>query len=582
MARVRHPPVPLSALEPGRKAQAFEVPREAPRAVPEARPTRPDRFNSRPRLEPVRTAPLSVTLKDGSAVTLRALVTGSRRDNPRVAQAWQQLGTRIGAEQPQTVGALLKLGRSVAVDVLKAAGAYDALGPARETAVTGLALVALAAHAKGTRAEGSARFDFPRFIPVSDGSDGFEGRDKTAHVLTQAAFAFEVQLDAQEGKGELLGSLDQLAATFDPRGRAEAVAAAYERVKGAAGSLLPGASAAPYEARPVYFPRPKDLGPQEGRIYDALVRIGDGYEDKSTLEKDPARAGYAPDSLGTHPEWTNPLLPVENTDAVVHGLADRGVTRDLTADRVGAWLGLALFREPATVPSIPFDEGPAFDQRPFSPGVRGSLGSYLAVEEGLLSRLGVTPPPPAHSSEAALLGRMDAAVDALAATDRETLAAYYANFAVRQLSMGVSFGGGPGEAPDFATHQAFARTATPEALKAALHRRVGLIAGAYQLRTLDGLLGQRLLFEPLGKPSSSAVPFGGGALLDLATKSGPARLVATPQGATYFLPPAITARFDAQDDAGRYLRDTLGLPIAEARADGGRVTQPFEGGTVTA
>lgn len=558
------------------------MPRASPRAVPEPRPTRPDRFNSRPRLEPVRGAPVSVTLKDGSSVTLRALVTGSRRDNPRVAETWQRLRTRIPAEQPQTVGALLKLGRSVAVDVLKDEGVYDALGANRETAVTGLALVALAAHSKGKRDEGSVRFDFPRFIPVTDGSDGFEGRDKTAHVLTQAAFAFEVQLDAHQGQGTLLGSLDQLIATFDPRGRGEAVGAAYERVKGAAGSLLPGASAAPYEARPVYFPRPKDLGPQEGRIYDALVRIGDGYEDQSTAEKDPAHAGYAPEALGTHPEWKNPLLPTENTDDAVHGLADRGVTRDLTADRIGAWLGLALFRDPGTVPSIPFDQGPAFDQRPFAPGVRGTLPQYLALESGLLSQLSAAPPPAGPPTEANLLARMDAVVDALCTTDRETLAAYYANFAVRQLSMGVSFGGGPGEAPDFATHQAFARTASPEALKAALHRRVGLIAGEYQLKTLDGLLAQRMLFEPLGKPTGPALRFGGGAILELSTRSGPARLLADAQGATYFLPPAVTARFDTQDDAGRYLRDTLGLPTAEATRDAGRVTQTFEGGTVTA
>lgn len=518
-------------------------------------------------------APLKSIPPDRVGNVMEYWVEVQRQEQPDVRAVFDALTERIPAEKPTTVRALVDLALDVAQETVPKGARWATLGSAQSHYTTMMALAALAGHAY-TSDKLSTVKSFPKYI--SAGGEDMDGRDKARHVVNQALLSYLARFDEHFDSGDMANLLHVGVTAMDPHGIADAIGRAYEAVKGRAVGLLPGTTIAPVEEGTIpFFERPQDLSSDEARAYDTVVRMGDIYEDASTKHKDSARAGYDVASLGKHPEWEDPLARVDHTANMFHGLADRGVTRDLTADRVGAYLGLQLFRDPSSVPPIAFDDGPAWKNQPFAPGPRGTLTQYFDAEARLWSKLDGG--PTTGATRESLLLRMHALVDDLAATDRDTLSKLYANFAVRQLAYNVPFGEGPGESPDFDTHQEFARTASPEALKAALTRRVSLIEEAFVLKRLNATLSDRVLFDPSFVRTGAAVPFAGGALLDGMTAEGPARWAALLDGRSFFIAPAITQVFDTPGN------HRLGLPVSESvRAQDGTWSQAFSGGTLTA
>lgn len=568
-------------------------------AQPQARPAapgsttparKPDLFQAKPAAPPLPPKPAQPL---GAFIAPESLATSefqtwleAQKQRPSVLATHNEVGKRLLAQRPENLAQLLVVGRACAREALEASGELKAAGEGAEHLVTQTALVALSQHAFWWH--GEVREQFPRFL--SDGrslggrGNDAEGSDKAWHAVDQAMFSYAVLFDAHFGDGKTAAALLGTVEAFDPQNTALKIGEAYDRVRGAAGGLTAG-SMPVHDENPIYFARPTDLSPDEAKAYDGAVRVGDAYEHVSSHHF-PKYEKYDPDALGTHPELRDPLAAVDDTREVHSGLADPGVTRDLTADRIGAYWGVQLFRDPKGSWAIPFDEGDRFKDRPLAPGAKGTFPQYLAHEAALLGALtGTAAAPP--SGKAELLQRMYATVDQLAAGDREKLSRYYANFTERQLSSGVYFGEGPRESPNFEDHQAWAKGASPDDLKLELQRRVDKVEQAHGLKELQAMINERVMFDRgLGRLDRGALPLHDGASQDLESPryiNGVARLIANPRaGQAFVVMNGFKMAYERNSDAatnGRYGYDVMGLPTSDEIKDGkDGVYQTFDRG----
>jgi hypothetical protein len=570
--------------------QAQDKPAAPGTSAPAAPAAKPDVFVAKPAaspLPPKPAQPLHGFIAPESLVSAEFQKwVEAQKARPSVLAAHDAIGKQLMAQRPDNLAQLLVVGRSCAREALEASGELTAAGAGAEHLVTQTALVVLSSHAFWWH--GEVREQFPRFL--SDGrslggrGNDAEGSDKSWHAVNHALFSYAVLFDQHFGEGKTADALMKAVETFDPTNTALKLGEAYERVRGAAGGLTAGAMPVA-DPDPAYFARPTDLSADEAKAYDGAVRVGDSYEHISSHHF-PKYEHYDPDTLGTHPELSDPLAAVDDTREVHSGLADPGVTRDMTADRIGAYLGVQLFRDPRGTWPIPFDEGEKFKNRPLAPGAKGTFAQYLAHEGALLSTLSGTNAP-APASKAELLQRMNATVDQLSDSDREKLSRYYANFTERQLSSGVYFGEGPKESPSFEDHQAWAKTASPDDLKGELLRRVDKVEQAHGLKELQAMINERVMFDRgLGHLSRGALPLHDGASQDLESPryyTGVARLVANPRsGQAYVVMNGFKMAYERNSDAvtqGRYGYDVMGLPTSDEISDGkDGVYQTFDRG----
>jgi hypothetical protein len=582
------PPQVPSVRSEGTQPQ--DKPAAAGTSAPAAPAAKPDVFVAKPAappLPPKPAQPLNGFIAPESLVSAEFQKwVEAQKARPSVLATHDAIAKQLMAQRPDNVAQLLVVGRACAREALEASGELKAAGAGAEHLVTQTALVALSSHAFWWR--GEVREQFPRFL--SDGrslggrGNDAEGSDKSWHAVNHALFSYAVLFDQHFGEGQTADALMKAVETFDPTNTALKLGEAYERVRGAAGGLTAGAMPVA-DPDPAYFARPTDLSPDEAKAYDGAVRVGDSYEHISSHHF-PKYEHYDPDKLGTHPELSDPLAAVDDTREVHSGLADPGVTRDMTADRIGAYLGVQLFRDPRGTWPIPFDEGEKFKNRPLAPGAKGTFAQYLAHEGALLATLSGTGAPP-PSSKAELLQRMNAAVDQLSGSDREKLSRYYANFTERQLSSGVYFGEGPKESPYFEDHQAWARTASPDDLKGELLRRVDKVEQAHGLKELQAMINERVMFDrALGHLTGGALPLHDGASQDLESPryiNSLARLIANPRsGQAYVVMNGFKMAYERNSDTvtqGRYGYDVMGLPTSDEISDGkDGVYQTFDRG----
>lgn len=247
----------------------------------------------------------------------------------------------VSARRPQTVADVISATIGIAREQVSKLPNAPTSERARMHMATATAMLALAAHGMFC-VPGHQAQSFPQFLP--DGRVQDYGHDKSRHCVDHAMFSFITLYDQLYGDGThadgLLGQVDKI----DTQGWGAAVGQAYDDARGTLGALLKGYQPAPPEDVSVYFPRPDGLNPTEAKAYDYAVRVGDYYEAAST-------DGFSLDKLGREPVAGG--LPLDSTE----GLSDPGTTRDMTANRIGAWIGTQLFRDPSAVPPVPFDTG---------------------------------------------------------------------------------------------------------------------------------------------------------------------------------------------------------------------------------
>jgi len=396
-------------------------------------------------------------------------------DNPTIASVYDGVQALVGSDsRPKTPGALLSKTRELAAAALADHPLTPSDPVAAQRAVMAASLIGLAAHGL-QNTWGPASNNFPRFM--HDGRPSAQGYDKSWHCVNQAMYAFVVQLDRTYGAGLLAGQFDANVEDTDKWGAAQHVSAAYEAHRGALGSYLPKMLPGPIGEQTVYVPRPTDLSPEEARAYDYAVRIGDAHEYYPQFGD--------PTLIGANFRAHDPLAVVNADFASMSTLSDPGVTRDLSANRIGAGLGVKAFRDPSAFAALPFDVGDAFDGKGFAGGQPIPAAGYLGYEMMMLDVLetGVdggtrlkqtTAQASADGPQATadtLLGRLDNLVDELYDTDREKLASVYAGFSVRYLRFGWRV---PidGEVQSWQPHHDFAMNTDAATLKAEFRRRV--------------------------------------------------------------------------------------------------------------
>ncbi len=404
---------------------------------------------------------------------------------PPVRNVFRQLGRAMsGPRAPKRVADLYALARTLAAQQVTTPG-NDPVAHARR--VNLVAVVAVAAHALGVAGEN--RMAFPGFIP--DDREGSFAMDRAWHVAAQCMFAYVWLFDRTYGDGKLADSMDAVAAAMDPNGDAKKVDEAYDRVKGYPSSLLPGTLGGPpaYDDVWAFIPRPDFDSALHESAWDQAVRVGSAYELKGT----PGSVDL--DRLGDHSDLEDPTARIEATLHVFGGLGDGFVTGDLSGNRAGASLGVQLFDAPDTVPAVPFDDGPDWKGRAWAERKVVPRDAYYADESVLIAKLGgmtggrATTSHEAHASwarsvtpEAArdeLIAKIEAQVDRLAATDRDTLARFYATFATRQLRWRVPFAAEGMQNPSWDAHHAYAMNASADLLKWELGQRVKEIAARF-------------------------------------------------------------------------------------------------------
>lgn len=426
-------------------------------------------------------APSDAFTRETGTKVFKAWVHDQVHNHPLHRATHRDLSARIVATPPATVRELFSAAREIAAGHVAAQPGTPTDPISRDRLVNLAAMVSVGALALEMSPA------FPQFIP--DGRPGEWGFDKTWHLSAQGMLAYVIAFDRGCSDGRTAAALERTVESVDAPGMSSVVAAAYDAIRGAHGPMLPGTLAGPaYAGVATYFPRPADLSLEEARAYDHAVRVGDAYEHALTDRP------YDPAKLGTHPELADPLASVDATFDIASGLGDSSVPRDLTANRVGAWLGVQLFRTPADLPKIPWDEGTSWKGRPYAPGVRGTLADYYADESVLLARLGgltdgaASLDREAHARWAAAAGPAAASQELLRkvavqterlAADRETLGRLYANHAIRHLRMGVDFGPLARHIPQFEPHRLWAMSAPAEVVKSEMLFRADAVLRAY-------------------------------------------------------------------------------------------------------
>lgn len=519
---------------------------------------------------------------------------------PALKAVYDDIGVALRASQPSTVQELLASARGLAFFRLNAAGLLAKAGPAKDHVITAAALAALSGHSLLRQAD-SPYERFPKYI--DDGRKNSQP-DKAWHLINQSLFSYMVLFDERFGKGEVAKGFIDCARSVDKNDSAGPIGAAYDRLEGKMVGMLPGTIAPLWEPDAPYFARPLNLDANEALAYDEAVRVGDYYEAYST-GLFPKWLGYDEKTIGSRPELEDPTSRAEYTLANHSGLSDISVMRDLTADRVGAWLGVQLFRNPGQLPQIPFDLGANWTNRPLAAGPKGPFEAFYAAESTLIAKLAGTSSAEAdsgldgHFAWAEEVGHATAVqelkrkiveqVDRLDVNERSKLAAYYGNFSVRQLIHQVSFGEGPAEAPDFETHRDWALSCSVDSLKEEFLRRVDLVSAAYRIRDLGEQMRNRVLASPgIGTLEGEPVPFLNGALQNLHDEryqNQTARLVSDETGAhCHVVMNGFLSMYESKEEPqfhGRYGYDVLGLPQTDEVPFADGVMQRFECGYMT-
>lgn len=404
--------------------------------------------------------------------------------NPHINHVYGAIDALVkGPERPTRVGELLEKTRAIAAASL----ADDPLFPddprTAQQLIMLTSLVALAAHGL-QNAWGPASTYFPSFI--ADGRPFDRGHDKCWHTVNQAMYAFVTLFDSEYGQKEIRAAFEKQVEHTDQWGAAAWVSKAYDRTRGALGGYLADSMPGPPGEPTVYVERPKDLSPDEANAYNYAVRIGDAHEYHPVFG-DPSKIGES--------HWRHdPVATLNGNYPSVASLSDPGVSRDLSANRLGARLGIMAYRQPSAFMSLPWDD-PSFAQNSFAAGRPIPSTDYLAYELLMQKRLGSLEGDP--DKDLALLrqkvksqGRsaslaevsqgFDQAVDALFDTDKDRLCRYYANTAVRYLSWGWRVPNLEGESQSYSDHHQWALGQSKDVLKQEFLRRVKGASSAFE------------------------------------------------------------------------------------------------------
>lgn len=403
--------------------------------------------------------------------------------NPHLKHVYEAIIALVhGPHRPSTVGELLQATRAIAAQSL----ADDPLFPSDPRTAQHLimltSLVALGAHGL-QNAWGPASTKFPSFM--ADGRPFDRGHDKAWHTVNQSMYAFVTLFDTEYGKQEIRTAFEKQVESTDKWGGAEWVAKAYERTKGALGGYTAESMPGPPGEPTVYIERPKDLKGDEIKAYDYAVRIGDAHE-YHPMYGDPSKIGQ------TH--WMHdPTATLNGNFNSVASISDAGLSRDLSANRLGGRMGVMAYRHPEAFMELPFDVT-SFDRNSFAAGHPIPAADYLGYELFMLKRMG-SMAGDADQDIAALKNKvkkagneasltelkagLDKLVDNLFDTDKDRLARFYANFSVRYLSWGWRIPNFEGESQVFADHHGWALGQSKEALKSELLRRVNGAASAF-------------------------------------------------------------------------------------------------------
>ena len=300
-----------------------------------------------------------------------AMVNGN--GPPHVVRTFEDVVALVrGPNPPKTVGQLLEATRQMAARHLASMPDAPRNQTARNHLITGTALIALAAHAvKADRAvtpEMRVREQFPLFL--HDGRAGDFAYDKTCHALSHAMFSFVALYDRKYGQGDVAGLLyGAKDAVVDPE-VVQRIEQAYQESGGKVGPLLRSVRAAPDESAPLFAQTPTDLSAEEQKAFDGAVAVGHMHEASTTESFQLADVGLATGGANA-----------KDTHDALRGLEDPGVGRDLTANRLGALLGVMAMREPTEFMTLPWDDGVGGPSAPYAESHPVLLDKELRVPD---------------------------------------------------------------------------------------------------------------------------------------------------------------------------------------------------------
>lgn len=377
-------------------------------------------------------------------------------------------------DAPETVKALFDTAYDLAKDALSDLPIIDAT--ARGHVARMVAWTALAGFALTSSAHNHHRF--PPYLQDGRPHDG--GHDKTSHLIAQGYFAYTVLFDRTYGTGEIGDAFVRAARSGDEdEHKSGSVALAYHQLRGRVGSFSRAGVPPPAESDPPYMPEPTDLSPLEREAHDYAVRLGDAYEAK---EIDAGDFVTSPEQrLG----FADALAPVENHLHHLSGHRDPASIRDLTANRVGAWYAVEVFRSPDAPPHIPYDEGVRWLGRPFAEVADQSPLDYAEAELSLLARSHLI-----HDASVvdydSFIARYRALFTALLDNDPAAAHRLHAGLVMRQLAYGL---GDIGNTRTFQDHVDDAAALSPAALleevEDRLRRMEAVLANADHTLTLE-------------------------------------------------------------------------------------------------
>lgn len=401
--------------------------------------------------------------------------------SPAVTRVYADLDGALRADpRPSTPDAVLAVAFASARSALSENPGFDPDSTAGAHAIACAALFGLAAHGVQNR-WGPVADRFPRFM--WDGRPNDKAYDKSWHLMNQAAFAYVLQYDERYGTGTIARDFRAILERDDAEGASARVFETYERTQGRCGAMVLGGLFGPADETPLYFPRPADLSPAEEAAWSAAVRLGDAHEFMGS-DGWPVSGALTVEAVGANVDRFDPLAHIESSHHRQSGLGDPGVSRDITANRIGAWLGVMLFRDPTTIPKIPFIDAPP---GPFATGHAITASIYAAEERLHLehltgpvadvhARLGelvqAARGVPSSGLMTALRGEVTAAASSL---PDDELARFYANFSVRHVRFGArlpSFDVERAKVETFDAHAAWARSQPRDVVIGAIAKRI--------------------------------------------------------------------------------------------------------------
>jgi hypothetical protein len=392
---------------------------------------------------------------------------------PEAKKTFQAISDRVhGPTPPTTVSALLAVAREEAAKAIE--GSSLASLPHCEHVTTLVALLALAGHSMPL--EGSAAGSFPPYMP--DGREIDRGYDKTQHFCNQAFFSYMVLFDRRFGDGSVASAFEGVVERSDADHRSEAILATHRDKPWYIGPLL-AQSLPPVRghAAPPPAARPTDLSKTEARAIAYTERLGASHEARTTS------VPYDGDALGDHSALDDPLKRLESTIHVTSGVPDPGVRSELEANRIGGLAGIALMRNPKALLELPHDREWGWTHQPYGPQLPGNAKRYYGHEASMLEKLGGGAVSASGDLLEALASKVEAEVDRLKDADRPKLAAYYANFCVRQQAFGV--GDVSGQGPKYEDFHDWAMTESPSTIAEHTIARMHAVFEKYAAKSSD-------------------------------------------------------------------------------------------------